>query len=68
MTNDVKPRVGYDNVVFTWDGHEIIAGVVATDRDGRLIVSNPHWDDIWHVDPQDARITDAPLNRPPADW
>ena len=68
MQNDTTPRAGYDNVAFDLDGHRVVATVIGYDDDGNLIVGNPHWDDVWHIPVDDARIVDEPLNHPPADW
>ena len=68
MQNQRLPRVGYDNVAFERDGLRIVATVIGYDDNGLMIVSNPEWDDIWHVAVEDAMITEEPLNQPPADW
>jgi hypothetical protein len=62
-----RPRPCYDNVEFDLDGHRVVATVIAYDDDGKLIVGNPNWDDVWHVPVESARVVDEPLNSPPAD-
>ncbi len=62
------PRPCYDNVTFVRDGLRIIGTVLFFDDYGLLVVSNPNWDDIWHVAVEDAAITDEDLNHPPLEW
>jgi hypothetical protein len=68
MPTDSLPRVGYDHVEFEFEGHRIVAAVVAYDDDGCLLLSNDNWDDIWHVPVEEVRVVKEPLNHPPADW
>jgi hypothetical protein len=62
--------VGYDNVEFWWqeENLRVVATVIGYDEDGLMIVGNPIFDDIWHVAVEDAKVTNQPLNEPPADW
>jgi hypothetical protein len=68
MSTDNLPRVGYDNVEFDLDGHRVVATVIGYDDRGRLLLDNPHWDDVWHVPVGNARVVDEPLNHPPTSW
>jgi hypothetical protein len=70
IESSTKPRVGYDNLEFWWDEHDVrvVATVIGYDDDGLMILGNPNFDDIWHVAVEDATLTDEPLNEPPADW